>query len=109
MRDAKDVKVERAIVHIIDHLKKKEVVTSEIELALDGAGAQPLRDYFTDQVNNALKDGQTGSAKFAAAGDQSTKDEIFRILADEKQFVNSSQRLAQSLFSAMGNDGRITP
>lgn len=109
MRDAKDVKVERAIVHIIDHLEKKDVVASEIELALDRAGAQPLRDYFTDQVNNALKDGQTGSAKFAAAGDQSTKDELFRILADQKQFVPSSQKLARSLLVAMGNDGRITP
>jgi len=109
MRDAKDVRVERAIVHIIDHLKKKDVVASEIELVLDGAGAQPLRDYFTAQVNNALNDAQTGSAKFADAGDQTTRDEIISILDDQKQFVRSSQKLARSLLAAMGNDGRITP
>src|SRR5207302_5068793 len=76
---------------------------------LNGPGGQPLHDYFRDQVNNALKDAQTGSAKFAPTGDQSVKDEIFRILTDQKQFVPCSQKLARSLLSAMGTDGRITP
>jgi len=109
MRDAKGVTVERAIVHIIDHLGKKDVVESEVELGLNGANAQSLRDYFSDQVKNALKDAQTGSAKFAATGDQSAIDECFRALADSKRFVSCSQKLARLLLAAMGSDGRISP
>lgn len=106
MRDAIDVTVKRAIVHLINH-RKKDLVQSDVELDLTANGK--LRDYFSDQVKNALSDSQTGSAKFSSDGDRSAIQESYKILADPKHFVPSSQELARLLFVAMGTDERIKP
>lgn len=106
MRDATDVYVERAIVHLINH-RKQDLVHSEAELSLDGN--EKLRSYFTDQVKNALSDSQTGSARFSSDGDQSAIRESYKILSGPKNFVPSSQQLATLLFNAMGTDARIKP
>ncbi len=100
MRDAADVKVERAIVHLINH-RKQDLVLSEAELALKDNNK--LRDYFSDQVKNALGDTQTGSARFSSDGDQSTIRESYKILGSGRYFVPSSQQLATLLFAAMGS------
>lgn len=106
MRDAVDVKVERAIVHLINH-RKQDLILSEDELALKGN--DKLRDYFSDQVRNALSDSQTGSARFSSDGDQSTIRASYKTLSGGKYFVPSSQELASLLFAAMGTDARIKP
>jgi hypothetical protein len=106
MRDATDVTVQRAIVHLINH-RKNDLIQSAEELDL--AGNQKLRDYFSDQVRNALSDGQTRSAKLSPAGDQSAIQESYKILTDPKHFIPSSQELARLLFVAMGTDARIKP
>jgi 37-kD nucleoid-associated bacterial protein len=106
MRDAVDVIVERAIVHLINH-RKQDLVLSEVELALEDN--DKLRDYFTDQVKNALGDSQIGSARFSSDGDQSAIRESYKTLSGGKSFVPSSQELATLLFSAMGTDARIKP
>ncbi len=106
MRDATDVRVERAIVHLINH-RKQDLVHSEAELTLDGN--DKLRSYFTDQVKNALSDSQTGSARFSSDGDRSAIRESYKILDGPRYFVPSSQELATLLFAAMGTDARIKP
>jgi hypothetical protein len=106
MRDAKDVKVERAIVHLINHLKQ-DITDSEAELPLDAN--VKLRNYFSDQVNNALSDGQTSSARFSTEGDQSAVAETQKILGNGKDFIPSSLELARLLMKAMGKDARIKP
>jgi hypothetical protein len=106
MRDATDVRVDRAIVHLINH-RKQDLVHSEAELTLKGN--EKLRSYFTDQVKNALTDPQTGSAKFSSDGAQSAIRESYKILSGPRYFVPSSQELATLLFTAMGKDARIKP
>jgi len=106
MRDAGEIHVERAIVHIVDH-RKPQLVLSEADLDLQGNG--PLRDYFGGQVANALADGRTHPARFNPEGSQAAKDECLRILKRPSSLVASSQKLAHLLFEAMGTDQRITP
>jgi hypothetical protein len=106
MRDATDVNVQRAIVHLINH-RKKDLVKSEAELDLNSN--QKLRDYFSDQVRNALSDSRTGSALFSSDGDQSAIQESYKLLTDPTLFIPSSQELARLLFVAMGTDARISP
>jgi len=104
MRDAANIYVQRAIVHVIDHLKQ-EVTASELDLDL--TENERLRDYFASQVGNALSDQSTGSARFADEGDRSAAEACFRILSDGKRFIDSSQELARLLMKAMGTDQRI--
>lgn len=106
MRDASDVIVQRAIVHLLNH-KRKDLILSDVELPLKTN--DKLADYFNKQVLNALKDVQSGSAKYSKTGDQSARDETYRILKSPKSFVTSSQNLARLLFKAMGTDERIKP
>lgn len=106
MRDAEDVTVERTVVHIIKHLKQ-ELVYSEAELDL--AENDKLREYFSDQVKNALRDAQTGSARFSTEGNQTAIQECQAILTDVDHFIPSSKKLASLLLEAMGKDERIKP
>jgi 37-kD nucleoid-associated bacterial protein len=107
MRDAKDVRVERAIVHIVNHRDNKEPTLSEAELPLRGHG--PLRKYFSQQVQNALVDVWTGAVSFSSDGTQTAIQECFRILNDGRRLVPSSQELARLLFAAMKTHGRVVP
>ena len=106
MRDAKDLTVAHAIVHRINHIKQ-DLTLSDDELAL--AANPKLRDYFSDQVANALNDGQASSARFNKNGDQAAFTEIQKILNHKKDFIGSSRTLAQLLMQAMGRDARIKP
>lgn len=102
----KTVTVERAIVHLINHLDEK-VTESDVELDL--TGNKKLRDYFNDQVQNAVDDDQTASAKFSTDGDHSAATECYKILDEPKNFISSSKELARLLMKAMGTDERIKP
>lgn len=110
MRDATDITVTRAIVHIVDHRTSNEPVLSEAELALDAN--QKLQEYFRDQIINVLQDAPTSAAKFTSANGHETVSHCYQILASPTNatcFIDSSQHLAQQLFQAMGTDGRIAP
>jgi hypothetical protein len=104
MRDAQNVVIQRAIVHIIDHVNSKTTL-SELELELEAHDA--LRAYFSQQVQNALRDGQTGSARFTTTGNAAK--ECFRMLKSRKAFVDGSQKLADLLLQAMGTNQSIKP
>ena len=106
MRNAINPQVQRAIVHLINH-KKKDLVKSDVELDLDKNGK--LRDYFSKQVKNVLKDIQTTTAFFSSENSQATSKESYKIINQPKHFIASSQQLAQLLFDAMGTDARIKP
>jgi hypothetical protein len=106
MRDAENVVVQRAIVHLIDHLNQK-LTHSDDELPLDAN--EKLRDYFSDQVRNALSDNQTSSARFSAKGNQSANDESYKILKNGPDLISSSRELGRLLMEAMGEDARIKP
>jgi hypothetical protein len=107
LRDAVDPKVQRAVVHILDHLGQDGLTLSDDELVFDGN--EPLRKYFSDQVSKALKDAQTGAARFSPDGEQGAIEECRRILDDDKQLVPSSKILAQRLFTAMSGDKQTQP
>jgi len=106
MRDAMDVHVERAIVHIVNH-RQQRLVLSEAELSLQ-SGSE-FQKYLDDQVKNALGDSGTSAAKFVPEGDGTTASLCHGILRDTEQLLDSSQKLAQCLFNAMRTDRRITP
>jgi hypothetical protein len=106
MRNATDVVVQRAIVHRINHLKQT-LTNSEVELDLNAS--PKLRDYFSDQVKNALGDSQTSSARFSPDGNQTAKGEISKILTNGNDFIPSSLELARLLMNSMGTDARIKP
>jgi hypothetical protein len=106
MRNAINPQVQRAIVHLINH-KKKDLVKSDAELDLDKN--RKLRDYFSKQVKNVLKDIQTTTAFFSSKDSQATSKETYKIINQPKHFIPSSQQLAQLLFDAMGTDARIKP
>jgi hypothetical protein len=106
MRNATNVEVRRAIVHVVDP-RQNEPILSAAELPL--ADSQPLGDYFSSQVINALHDAQTGSAIFLTDAEQTAANECFRILNDGDSLVPASQDLARQLFAAMGTDRRIAP
>lgn len=105
MRNAVEAVVERAIVHITDR-EQAAPVYSEVDLDL-GAN-EPLREYFSGQVRNALSD-DTTAAIFARTGPQEAKEACLRILDDPDSLVEASQALARLLHSAMGTDRRIAP
>jgi hypothetical protein len=106
MRDALDVHVERAIVHILNHRQQK-LVFSEADLPLQ---SEPeFQKYLDDQVKNALGDSETRAARFVPEGDGTTASLCYATLRNKEQLLDSSQQLAQRLFHAMGTDGRITP
>lgn len=106
MRDAIDVTVQRTIVHIVDH-RKKRLVLSEAELRLEGNDA--LRNYFSEQVKNALADSQTGAARFADTGPQAARNQCALILQNRNNLIPASQELAKLLFQAMGTNVAIAP
>lgn len=106
MRDAENVVVQRAIVHLINHLNQN-LTHSEDELPLN---TNPkLRDYFSDQVRNALSDNQTSSARFSSTSNQSAIAESYKILKNGSDLISSSQELGRLLMKAMGKDARIKP
>ena len=100
------VRVERVIVHLINHLKQ-QLTHSEEELPINSN--LELREYFGDQVQNAINDQQITSARFSPNGNQATIQEIYKILNHSPSFVSSSKVLADLLMKAMGTDGRIKP
>jgi hypothetical protein len=106
MRDALDVHVERAIVHVVNHREKKPVC-SQADLPLQ---SEPeFQKYLDDQVKNVLSDSETRAAKFVPEGDSTSASLCYDILGGKRQLVDASQQLAQRLFDAMGTDARIAP
>jgi hypothetical protein len=106
MRNATNVEVKRAIVHVVDN-RENEPFLSAAELPL--AESRPLGEYFSSQVVNALHDAQTVSALFSTDAEPTASRQCFRILKDGDSFIPASQELARLLFAAMGTDRRIAP
>jgi len=106
MRNATNVKVRRAIAHVVDN-REEEPILSAAELPL--TESKPLSEYFSSQVVNALHDAQTGSAIFSTDAEQAAAKQCFRILKDGDSFIPASQELARLLYAAMGADKRIAP
>lgn len=106
VRDAIEVTVQHAVVHVLDH-RGEGLILSDEELAFDDN--KPLRDYFSEQVEKALNDAQMGAARFSTDGEQGAIQECYRILTDGNHLVASSKALAVLLFDAMGKNVRILP
>src|ERR1700749_2340686 len=106
MRNATNVEVRRAIVHIVDN-RENEPILSAVDLPL--MESKPLGEYFSSQVANALHDAQTSSAVFSTDAELTAARQCFRILKDGDSFIPASQELARLLFAAMGKDKRIAP
>jgi hypothetical protein len=106
MRDAGEVSVQRAIVHVIQHVESGTVLSA---LDLDLGANEALRNYFSGQVANALGDPNTHPAKFSTEGSQSAKKESEGLLDDPDRLIPASQTLATLLLNAMKKDQRIAP
>src|SRR5436853_334717 len=104
MRDAGTIIVQRAIVHLIDHVKQ-ELTRSDAELVLTGEN-EPVRAYFAGQIGNVLRD-QMGSARFARGKNRAAMDACFTLLRADPPFVAASQELARLLMTAMGTSQSI--
>jgi hypothetical protein len=105
MRDAGKITVQRAIVHMIDHLGEK-LTRSNAELPL--AANERVRNYFSGRVAKALADDTTGSARFVSDGAHAAKA-CYGLLGQDPPFVDLSQQLAQLLMEAMGTNKNISP
>ncbi len=108
MLTATQVKVERAIVHIVNHLKPKKSVKSQNELPLNSN--EHLRAYFEEQIANALGDTALSQAVFDNATNTNASANLcLTAINQPRKFITSSQDLADALLTAMGTDGRIKP
>jgi 37-kD nucleoid-associated bacterial protein len=107
MREAQAIRVERAILHVLDHRGgEKKPVLSDIELDL--GESPPVRTYFEAQVKNSIASGATAEARFRG-GDAGAAKACYGILAQPSRLVPLSQDLARQLFAATASDGRISP
>ncbi|HVT58561.1 MAG TPA: nucleoid-associated protein [Thermoanaerobaculia bacterium] len=104
MRDAGDIRISRAIVHIVDH-HQGDPVLSQVELELTNHAK--LVAYFEAQVRNALGDPAAGAADFKPEG-TGASELCAAVLDNPARFVELSQNLARLLFQAMGKDQRIS-
>src|ERR1044071_8156038 len=92
MRNATNVEVRRAIVHIVDN-RENEPILSAADLPL--TESKPLGEYFSSQVANALHDAQTSSAVFSTDAEPTAGRQGFRILKDGDSFIPASQELVR--------------
>jgi len=108
MSTVAQVQVERAIVHIINHLKPQQSVKSTNVLPL--TSNLRLKDYFEAQIANSLRNSALSQAVFDddAIGPDTTANLCLTAIAQSRKFIASSQDLADALLSAMGKDKRIT-
>lgn len=109
MATTTQVKVERAIVHNVNHIKPEKSIKSQNELPL--SSNERLRNYFEEQIANALGDSALSQAVFDAdaIGLGTSAFLSLTALKQPKKFIASSRDLADALLKAMGTDGRIKP
>lgn len=107
MRDAKEIQVNRAIIHIVDHLEENGTILSEAELPL--SSERRLKEYLNSQVTNALRDTKTSAAKFCLTSNPSAASYCYDLLENPRKFISASRELAQLLITAIGTDKRVKP
>lgn len=104
-RNAKGLRIENAILHIIDHRKGDQPVLSDAGLLLaDGT----LIDYLLAQIGHVLEDVETTDARFRDEN-HAVAVAARRILADPASFISESKLLAQALWDATGTNKSISP
>lgn len=103
---AGQVNVERAIVHVINHLQEKEPIASDYEIPL--AARPKLREYFEGQVENAVNSSGAFPAHFDPAVTDGTPAACYRMIEEpEEHFVRASQELAAELFEVSQGNSSI--
>ncbi|NPV57078.1 MAG: hypothetical protein HPY76_10475 [Anaerolineae bacterium] len=109
MSSLPEINVQRAIVHIINHIRRQECIYSQHELPL--AQEERVRSYFEGQIINVLEDGAISQATYddQSASASRTPEICLKILQDAGNFVDDSRVIAEELLTAMGKDGRIRP
>ncbi|MCI0337404.1 MAG: nucleoid-associated protein [Acidobacteria bacterium] len=106
MRDAKEINVQRAIIHVVD-TKQKQIKLSDAELSIK---EEPrFREYINGRVESALRDSATCSAKFIDSHSHLTAKHCYQILQKKSLFAQASRELAQLLFAAMNTHHKISP
>lgn len=107
MRDAVDIRVKRAIIHLVNHRKDSVAIPSEAELSLT---SEPVfQEYLSGRVKSALSDAATSSAKFIDAASHPVAKHCYQLLEKKGPFVSVSQELARLLFNAMSVNRSISP
>ena len=104
-RNAQGLRIENAILHIVDHRKGDQPVLSDAGLLLaDGT----LVEYLLAQIRHALEDTETTDARFMDEN-HAVAVAARRILADPASFIDDSKFLAQALWNATGTNKSISP
>ncbi len=106
MRDAANIQIQGLIIHILDP-KGQGLVLSGVDLPLKNN--QALVDYFTNHIENTLKDPSIKAARFKNINPEQPSGFCQAILNGEATLAEGSQRLAGGLYRIIENDMRITP
>ena len=109
MSTTRQINVEHAIAHKINHINAGDTFISAKEIPLSRNGH--LKEYFEGQISNASEDSALSAAIFdvTPANTASPAGDCLNAITDPRSFIKSSQELAKELLKAMGNDGRIKP
>ena len=102
-----EIHVDRAIVHVIDHLRDEAPVSSDYEIPLT---VRPkLREYFEGQVEKAEHAKTAYPARFEPAPSNGVPAVCYRMMeSPEEHFVDASKQLARTLFAATGGNASIS-
>lgn len=106
MRNATNILLNQAIVHIVNPGQPNGLVLSERSLPL--AENEPLVEYFVAHVRNSLRDSSASAARFGAIEPGNTANICSELLTTQSDFINGSRSLAERLYDIMARDKRIT-
>ena len=103
MRELQQLKIRRAIVHLV--LPRQErLVLSTSELAKQ----PPVTGYLERHIQRGLEDTQARAANFVVVGEERVAGVCDRLLGERPRFVDLSQRLARRLYDVTIGDDRIS-
>lgn len=105
MRNPGEIRIEKAIAHVVDHHHFEEPVVSDFALAVDKRPR--LREYFEAQIDAVLADPEAVAARFLNPGKNPAAGDCRRILTQPRSFKSASQDLARLLYEAIGGNRSI--
>ena len=110
MRDSAGIKLEQAILHIVDSREANGLTLSDLCIDLGASeNLNMMSDYFTRHIQNSLKDPTTKAAKFKTNTfhDGDIAQLCYDLIHGGLDFIVGSQKIARSLKELIEKDKRI--
>ncbi|AFY97198.1 nucleoid-associated protein [Chamaesiphon minutus] len=110
MRDSAGIKLEQAILHIVDSREANGLTLSELCIDLGASeNLSMMSDYFARHIQNSLKDPTTKAAKFKTNTfqDGDIAQLCYDLIHGGLDFIVGSQKIARSLKELIEKDKRI--